>query len=104
MSDILAAMAEPNRQRLLQLLRGGEQSVSELAARFHVTRSAISQHLGVLAEAGLVDVRQEGRFRFYRLNPNGLASLHAAIDAFWTTELEQLAATETPEKGIVNDH
>ncbi|HVA06770.1 MAG TPA: metalloregulator ArsR/SmtB family transcription factor [Acidimicrobiales bacterium] len=104
MSDVLAAMAEPNRQRLLQLLRAGEQSVNELAAHFAVTRSAISQHLGVLADSGLVDVRRDGRFRYYRLNPGGLATLRAAIDAFWTEELEQLATSKGPEKGSSNDH
>jgi uncharacterized protein (TIGR03086 family) len=91
MSDVLASLAEPNRRRLLQLLRGGERTVTELASHFPVTRPAVSQHLGVLAEAGLVDVRREGRYRYYRLNPTGMAMLGAALDAFWTTELEHLA-------------
>jgi DNA-binding transcriptional ArsR family regulator len=91
MSDVLASLAEPNRRRLLQLLRGGERTVTELASHFPVTRPAVSRHLGVLAEAGLVDVRREGRYRYYRLNPTGMAMLGAALDAFWTTELEHLA-------------
>jgi uncharacterized protein (TIGR03086 family) len=92
MPDLVGILAEPNRRRLLELLSGGEQSVTELASRFGVTRSAISQHLGVLADAGLVTVRQAGRFRYYRLDPDGMAGLRAALDTFWTKELEQLAA------------
>jgi uncharacterized protein (TIGR03086 family) len=91
MTDVLAALAEPNRRRLLQLLRGGELTVTELAAHFRVTRPAISQHLGILADAGLVEARQEGRYRYYRLNPSGLSKVRAALDTFWTAELEQLA-------------
>jgi len=63
----MAAVAEPSRRRLLQLLGHGERTVTELAANFTVSRSAISQHLGVLAEAGLVASRREGRFQHYRL-------------------------------------
>jgi uncharacterized protein (TIGR03086 family) len=89
--DVLAAVAEPNRRRLLELLRGGEQTVTELAAQFRVTRPAISQHLGILAEAGLVEVRRQGRYRYYRLNSTGMSTLQAALNVFWTSELEQLA-------------
>jgi DNA-binding transcriptional ArsR family regulator len=90
MPDLLAAVAEPNRRRLLQLLAGGEQTVNALAARFDVTRSAISQHLGVLVAAGLVTRRRDGRFQHYRLAPAGLAALRAELDAFWTAELDDL--------------
>jgi len=92
MPDLVGVLAEPNRRRLLELLSSGEQSVTELASRFGVTRSAISQHLGVLADAGLVTVRQAGRFRYYRLDPAGMAALRTALDSFWTKELEQLVA------------
>jgi uncharacterized protein (TIGR03086 family) len=88
----MAVVAEPNRRRLVELLLGGERSVSALAAEFPVSRSAISQHLGVLAEAGLVEVRKEGRFRYYRVAPGGLERLRASLDLFWTRELEDLAA------------
>ena len=94
--DLLAVLAEPNRRRLLELLRGGERTVTELAAEFSVTRPAVSQHLGVLAAAGLVEARQDGRFRRYRLVPAGMAALRSTLDAFWTSELEQLAAAEPP--------
>jgi len=95
--DLLAVLAEPNRRRLLELLRGGERTVTELAAEFSVTRPAVSQHLGVLAGAGLVEARQEGRFRRYRLVPAGMAALRSTLDAFWTTELEDLASAEPPD-------
>jgi DNA-binding transcriptional ArsR family regulator len=90
--DLFVVLGEPNRRRLLELLRGGEMTVTELAAHFTVTRPAISQHLGVLAAAGLVEVRRDGRFRRYRVRPEGMAALRSSLDAFWTTELEDLAA------------
>ena len=99
MPDLVAILAEPNRRRLLELLSAGEQPVSRLATQFGVTRSAISQHLGVLSNAGLVQARQEGRFRYYRLNPDGMSALRDALDVFWTHELAQLAAARPPEKG-----
>ena len=99
MPDLVAILSEPNRRRLLELLLAGEQPVSRLAAQFGVTRSAISQHLGVLSNAGLVQVRQEGRFRYYRLDPEGMAALRDALDVFWTHELEQLATARPPERG-----
>jgi DNA-binding transcriptional ArsR family regulator len=76
--------------------------VTELAAQFSVTRPAISQHLGVLAAAGLVEVRRDGRFRRYRLDPDGMAALRSILDSFWTSELEQLVA-EPPKKGNQHD-
>ena len=90
--DLFVVLGEPNRRRLLELLRGGEMTVTELAAHFTVTRPAISQHLGVLALAGLVEVRRDGRFRRYRVRPDGIVALRSSLDAFWTTELEDLAS------------
>jgi DNA-binding transcriptional ArsR family regulator len=90
MPDLVAAVAEPNRRRLLQLLGQGEQTVTVLACHFTVSRSAISQHLGVLAEAGLVVSRRDGRFQHYRLKPEGMAALRKELDSFWTRELDQL--------------
>jgi DNA-binding transcriptional ArsR family regulator len=90
MADLLTAVAEPNRRRLLQLLANGEQTVTALAAAFDVSRSAVSQHLGILVDAGLVSRRRDGRFQYYRLEPSGLAALRAELDAFWTNELDDL--------------
>lgn len=89
-TDPLSAAAEPNRRRILQLLAAQPRTVSEVAAEFTVTRSAISQHLLVLAEAGLVEAEKAGRQRIYRVRPSGLQRLQAEIDRFWTNELDQL--------------
>jgi DNA-binding transcriptional ArsR family regulator len=91
-TDPLTAAAEPNRRRILQLLAARPRTVSEVAAEFPVTRSAISQHLLVLADAGLVEAEKVGRQRIYRVLPSGLRNLQAEIDSFWTNELDQLIA------------
>jgi DNA-binding transcriptional ArsR family regulator len=91
-TDPLSAAAEPNRRRLLQLLASQPRTVSDIAAEFTVTRSAISQHLLVLADAGLVEAEKVGRQRFYRVLPSGLQRLQAEIDRFWTDELDSLVA------------
>ncbi|MET8145666.1 metalloregulator ArsR/SmtB family transcription factor [Sphaerisporangium sp. NPDC005288] len=104
MIDALSAAAEPTRRRLLQLLATGPRTVSELAEQFTVTRPAISQHLAVLADAGLVTARKDGRRRLYSVVPAGITQLRAEIDRFWSTELDLLAdeaakrATTQPEE------
>ena len=90
--DAFSAAAEPTRRRILQLLASRPRTVGEIAAEFPVTRSAISQHLLVLAEAGLVDAEKAGRRRIYRVLPSGLQKLQAEIDRFWTDELDVLVA------------
>ena len=90
MLDPLSAAAEPNRRRILQLLGSEPRTVNDIAAEFTVTRSAISQHLLVLAEAGLVEATKVGRQRIYRVLPSGLRRLQAEIDRFWTNELDVL--------------
>ena len=77
---------------MLQLLARRPMTVSEIAAEFPVTRSAISQHLLLLAGVGLVEAEKIGRQRIYRVLPGGLAKLQAEIDRFWTGELNQLVA------------
>lgn len=72
------------------MLAARPQSVNEVVAEFSVTRSAISQHLRVLSEAGLVTAEKVGRQRIYRVLPTGLHKLQAEIDRFWTDELDQL--------------
>ena len=103
MADALSAAAEPTRRRLLQLLATGPRTVSDLAEHFTVTRPAISQHLAVLTDAGLVTARKDGRQRFYSVVPAGITQLRAEIDRFWSTELDLLVddatnrATTQPE-------
>jgi len=90
MDAALRAIAEPRRRRILQLVGGRELSAGEIASHFDVTRPAISQHLGVLKEAGLVDERRNGTQRLYRARPQGLAEVKAFLDAFWDEKLGAL--------------
>ena len=90
MTDAFAAAAEPTRRRILQLLASGPHYAGDIAGHFDVTRSAISQHLGVLADSGLVAAERQGRQRLYRIDPSGIARLQAEIASFWTHELDEL--------------
>ena len=90
MEAALRAIAEPRRRQILELVREHELSAGEIASHFEVTRPAISQHLGVLKEAGLVDERRNGTRRLYRARPQGLAELKTFLDAFWDAKLEAL--------------
>jgi DNA-binding transcriptional ArsR family regulator len=96
---MLEVAAEPTRRRLLQLLASGERTVTQLAWQFSVTRSAISQHLSVLTEVGLVTARKQGRERYYRLDERGVLRLRALFESFWTDELDRLVAdANQPQK------
>jgi DNA-binding transcriptional ArsR family regulator len=86
----LKAIAAPRRRRILSLVRDGELSAGEIAAQFDVTRPAVSQHLNVLKEAGLVSERRNGTRRLYRARPEGLAELKAFLEEFWDERLEIL--------------
>jgi DNA-binding transcriptional ArsR family regulator len=86
----LKAIAEPRRRRILTLVRDGELSAGEIAAHFEVTRPAVSQHLNVLKEAGLVSERRNGTRRLYRARPEGLAELKAFLEGFWDERLDAL--------------
>jgi DNA-binding transcriptional ArsR family regulator len=86
----LKAIANPHRREILRLVGGGELSAGEIAERFDVTRPAVSQHLSVLKEAGLVEERRDGTRRLYRANPNGLVELRDYLDQFWGDRLQAL--------------
>ena len=90
MEAALKAIAEPSRRRILTLVRDGELSAGQIAAEFDVTRQAVSQHLGVLKEAGLVDERRNGTRRLYRARPEGLTEVRAFLEEFWDERLEAL--------------
>jgi DNA-binding transcriptional ArsR family regulator len=90
MEAALRALAEPRRRRILELVGERELSAGEIASHFEVTRPAISQHLGVLKEAGLVDERRNGTQRLYRARPQGFAELKAFLEGFWDEKLEAL--------------
>jgi DNA-binding transcriptional ArsR family regulator len=88
--EAIRAIAEPNRRRILKLVASRELSAGEIAARFEISRPAVSQHLTVLRGAGLVSERREGTRRLYSLRPEGFADLKSFLDAFWAEGLEQL--------------
>ena len=80
---VLAALADPTRRRIFEELRRGPRAVGELAAGLPVSRPAVSQHLKVLKQAGLVLQRRQGRRNHYVVDPRGLDPLRAYLDRFW---------------------
>jgi DNA-binding transcriptional ArsR family regulator len=80
----LKAIAEPHRRQILGLVREGEMMAGEIASHFEITRPAISQHLTVLKDAGLLAERREGTKRIYRFRPEGLRELRDFIEEMWT--------------------
>ena len=99
MEEAIRAIAEPNRRRILQLVTAKELSAGEIAAEFEITRPAVSQHLGVLREAGLVNERREGTRRLYSLRPEGFDDLKSFLEAFWDEGLERLKEAAELEEG-----
>jgi len=92
-SAAFAALAEPNRRRILDLLREGERPVGELVDALAVSQPAVSKHLRVLREAGVVEVRDHGRQRFYRLNGQALKPIHDWVKGYeqlWSERYERL--------------
>jgi DNA-binding transcriptional ArsR family regulator len=83
----LAALADPTRRRVFERLKSGPQSVGAIARRMPVSRPAVSQHLKVLKEAGLVADRPEGTRRVYYIDPKGLGALRQWLDQFWDQAL-----------------
>src|SRR5438270_12593000 len=92
MGGALGASAAPRRRQILSLVRDGELSAGEIAGHFDVTRPAVSQHLNVLKEAGLVSERRNGTKRLYRARPEGLAQLKAFLEEFWDERRDALKA------------
>jgi DNA-binding transcriptional ArsR family regulator len=94
--DALQVIGEPRRRDILQLVWDTELSSGEIASRFDVTFGAVSQHLGVLRDAGFVTVRRDGNRRFYRADRERLGPLALALEAMWASTLDRLAeAIET---------
>ena len=88
-----AALADPSRRRILDLLRGRERSVGELVDSLALSQPGVSKHLKLLREAGLVSVRADGQRRLYRLEPQGLSELEAWLAPyrrFWAGRLDRL--------------
>jgi DNA-binding transcriptional ArsR family regulator len=102
----LSALADPTRQRIVEMLAGGALPAGDIARRFDVSAPAISQHLKALREANLVRVRRDAQRRIYELNPEGvneLATWLARIQAFWSPRLDALATAMTNDARINED-
>lgn len=101
----LAALADPTRRKLFESVRHKDVTVCELATTLRITQPAVSQHLRVLKEAGLLQWRCEGARRYYRPNPEGLAKLREYVDSLWADALTAFAADDPappktrPKKG-----
>lgn len=96
---VARAIAEPRRRQILELVREEELGAGEIAAHFEVSRPAVSQHLAVLRDAGLLGERREGTRRLYRAQPEALAGLRDFLDRFWTERIERLKlAAELEQK------
>ena len=96
----LAALAEPRRRAMLLLVRDQPRSVGEIAEHFQITQQAVSQHLKVLRDAGLVEVRAERQRRLYLVRPEGLQSVEAFLAELWPASLQHLkSAVESGDAG-----
>jgi DNA-binding transcriptional ArsR family regulator len=87
------ALAEPRRQQILRLVRDQPLSVNEIAEHFEISQQAVSQHLQVLKEAGLVAVRREAQRRLYAVRPEGLESIEEFLNELWPASLARLKRT-----------
>ena len=89
MDGVLRALGEPHRRRILSLVRDQELRAGQISDAFVISRPAVSQHLAVLKDAGLVVERREGTRRLYRADPRGLAGVRAYVEDFWTETTEK---------------
>ncbi len=90
--DALQVIGEPRRREILRLVWDRERSAGDIASQFDLTFGAVSQHLGVLRQAGFVHVRRAGNRRFYRADHAALGPLAQALEATWASALDRLAA------------
>jgi DNA-binding transcriptional ArsR family regulator len=94
----LKALAEPNRRTILRLVADQARSVGQIADQLEITSQAVSRHLKVLHEAGLVDERREGTRHLYVVNPDGFHAVQQFLAEFWTHHLGRLkSALDTPD-------
>lgn len=105
-TDAFNAVAEPRRRQILDALAGGERPVNDLVALLGLAQPLVSKHLRVLREVGLVEVREEGRQRLYRLNARPLKPIHDWVQAYqdlWTERFSRLDEVLTELKDREND-
>ncbi len=95
----LKALAEPHRREILRLVRDEPGSVSEIAAHFDITQQAVSLHLKVLREAGLVEVRRDGQRRLYLVDPSGFEAVSAFLADLWPSSLRRLKRAVESDRG-----
>jgi DNA-binding transcriptional ArsR family regulator len=99
MDDALRAVADPTRRAILRLVRNGEVAAGQIAAHFpSMSRPAVSQHLRVLTDAGLLEVRPDGNRRLYRWRPEGLRDAAAFVEEMWSDRLSRLKAAAEREE------
>jgi DNA-binding transcriptional ArsR family regulator len=91
-SHAFVALSDPTRRAVFEKLAGGPRAVGEIARGLPVSRPAVSQHLKLLKEAGLVTDRSEGTRRIYQIDPAGLGAMRAWLDQFWESALAAFAA------------
>ncbi len=101
--EALRAHAEPRRRAILRLVAHDELAAGEIAAAFDVTRTAVSQHLTVLRNAGLLSERKVGTRRLYRARPEGLAGLREFLDDMWAASLDVAKRLTEADRGITDD-
>jgi DNA-binding transcriptional ArsR family regulator len=95
--DGFAALADPTRRAVFERLREGPRPVGDIASGLPVSRPAVSQHLRVLKDAGLVSERRDGTRRLYRIDPDGLAAIRDYFDDFWNEALAAFKAAAESE-------
>jgi DNA-binding transcriptional ArsR family regulator len=103
MDRAMTALSDPTRRRVFERLGGGPRSVGEIAAGLPVSRPAVSQHLKVLKEAGLVIDAPDGARRIYRIDPAGLGQVRRWLDQVWDEALTAFAAPVDAEEKTSND-
>src|SRR5215470_7392508 len=101
--DALRAIAEPRRRKILQLVAHDELAAGEIAAAFDITRTAVSQHLTVLKNAGLLSERRDGTRRLYRARAQGLAGLREFLDDMWSGALDAARRIAEQDRGVADD-
>jgi DNA-binding transcriptional ArsR family regulator len=95
----MGALGDPTRRAIFELLSGGPRAVGEIAEQLPVSRPAVSQHLRVLKDAGLVAERRNGTRRIYRLDPDGVAKVRDYFDRFWDAALAEFKAAAERSQG-----
>src|SRR5690242_21940524 len=101
--EALRAIAEPRRRKILQLVAHDELAAGEIAAAFDITRTAVSQHLTVLKNAGLLSERRDGTRRLYRARAEGLAGRREFLDDMWAGALDAARRIAELERGVAGD-